>query len=157
MNISIHKILKEIEIDEKNKPWFKKFSSNIFWYMKDFIKNIKPSRILFNIHCFYQKKKYGFCDREIWNLDYTIAKFIYPRLKRFIKMKSFTYPSRITGESEEEKIKKWNEILNQILKSFHIILYEDKFNLSSFEYEKQKEKINKGLYLFSKYFQDLWD
>lgn len=72
-------------------------------------------------------------------------------------MKSFTYPSRITGESEEEKIKKWNEILNQMLKSFHIILYEDKFNLSSFEYEEQKEKINKGLYLFSKYFQDLWD
>lgn len=56
-----------------------------------------------------QRKLRGFDDTELWNLDFTIAKFILPRLKRFIECTT-AYPPREYSSLEEYK-KDLNEIV----------------------------------------------
>lgn len=45
-----------------------------YWKIKD---------ILFDIKMWWQRKTRGYSDLEIWNLDYTVSKWIVPRLKAF--------------------------------------------------------------------------
>ena len=48
--------------------------------------------------------------KETWNLDYTIAKFVLPRLKLFKKLNN-GYPGREGMETKE----KWDEALNKMI------------------------------------------
>lgn len=90
-----------------------------------------------------QRLDYGFDDTELWNLDNTLAKFIYPRLVRF----RYITGNRPSSLSEEE----WDTILSKMIYSFGTLQGERVyFN------EEEKEKINEGLELFSKYYFDLW-
>jgi hypothetical protein len=94
----------------------------------------------------YQKLTRGFSDEECWNLDYTIAKFILPRLKHF-KKHNYGLPWRshkmINGEvvelMESEKIydraidgsltsEEWDDVLNNIIFAFEFILDEDEWS-----------------------------
>ena len=89
-----------------------------------------------------QRLKNGFDDSELWNLDNTIASFIYPRLKRFYDDGNvFGYPSDLAPE-------KWNEILEKMIDAFRYILI-DKF-------DEHDAEISEGLDLFRKYYFDLW-
>ena len=88
-----------------------------------------------------QIKIRGFDDSELWNLDSSIAQFIYPRIKAFRNMKN-GHPPKISN-------KKWNKILKQIEKSFKIIIKDDMDN--------SKKQYKKGMKLFSKYMSHLWD
>lgn len=56
-----------------------------------------------------QRKLRGFDDTELWDLDLTIAKFILPRLKRFIEC-TIAYPAQEYSSLEEYK-KDLNEIV----------------------------------------------
>lgn len=93
-----------------------------------------------------QRKTRGWDDTELWNLDYTIARFVYPRLKRFIKLEPVSYPNDF--ESYED----WIECLHKMLKSF-----EYASNSDNMEDLKDSEEIQEGFELFGKYFQHLWD
>ena len=102
---------------------------------------------------FGQKLTRGFSDFETWNLDYIIAKFSLPRVKRF-KQLSNGFPGDCT-EAE------WNIIIDKIiysleasLKDFNGNLYADCFVLE--DYEKINKKMDEGFVLFGKYFRDLW-
>lgn len=88
-----------------------------------------------------QREKYGFDARETWGLNYTIAAFIYPRLKMF-QAKSYSYPM---GLSSEE----WSEMVGKMVFAFGRILKED--------VEDNLEEVEEGLDLFREYFFDLWD
>ena len=47
------------------------------WYKKDFKReNVsdKLHRWRMNIKCIYQRAKYGYCDRDIWSIDYWFLK-----------------------------------------------------------------------------------
>ena len=77
------------------------------------------------------KNEHGFVHSDVWNLDYTFACFILPRLCYF----------RDTT----------NSIPNCIYKDLPI---NGDNNFITFERNKQ---IEKGLNLFSKYFTMLWD
>jgi hypothetical protein len=96
-----------------------------------------------------QKLKYGFSNTELWNLDNTISKFVLPRLIRFKQVGSSSHPSELTPEE-------WEIILNKMINSFQLMLQDD------FKYTERKEitarqnKINAGLKLFAKYYQNLW-
>lgn len=94
-----------------------------------------------------ERLKQGFDTSEVYNLDYTIAKFIYPRLKLFIEKIGDiqSYPSTLSGIDE------WKEILNSMLTAFEILMMDDIYCD-----QESESKINKGLEYFSKYFSYLW-
>jgi len=88
-------------------------------------------------------KENGFDNSECWNLDNTIAQFVLPRLKNF-RENLHGYPSNLTE-------KKWDKILGKMIYSFENIVHSDVY------VDKDYKKIQKGLDLFGKYFQNLWD
>lgn len=89
-------------------------------------------------------KKHGFDPSETWNLDYTFARFILPRLKYF-RNNLHGYPSDLS-------MKKWEKILDKIILSFEIIVNDDLLSDT-----KNIKKVQKGLRLFAKYYLNLWD
>ena len=80
-----------------------------------------------------QREKIGFDDSETWNLDSTMSRFIYPRLKRYLKI-------NIIAWTEKEK-----KDLKLILKVFKM-LSEGSYDLT----KEDNDLIEKGLKKFSK-------
>lgn len=98
--------------------------------------------------------EYGFYREETWNLDYTIARFILPRLV-YLKEKSDGYPAELTPEL-------WLQLLDKMILAFDHI-YNERGNAlyshtmteaerTTWENEKQE-----GLMLFAKFFEHLWN
>lgn len=92
-----------------------------------------------------QRLQRGFDDSELWALDVSIAKFIAPRLAAFIDYQSTT-PLRL-GDDE------WRKILLKILLAFEIVAYRPE-HLTT---KEDKKAVKKGLKLFAKWYNDLWD
>ena len=90
-----------------------------------------------------QREERGWDDTELWNLDHTIARFVYPRLKRFIELEPKSYPTDFTYEE-------WIETLKKMLYSFECIV-NDSIN------REEYNKVQEGFELFGKYFQTIWD
>lgn len=92
-----------------------------------------------------QRLEQGFDMSETWNLDGTIARFIYPRLKAFISdvKKMQCHPASIEYED-------WLNILNDMLKGFELLVSDD------IKTNDENEVIERGLDLFRKYFFNLW-
>jgi len=59
---------------------------------------------------FWQRKRRGFSEEELWSLDHHLAKLIYPRLKTF-KESSPVHPAPYT---EDE----WKDILQKMIDAF---------------------------------------
>lgn len=91
-----------------------------------------------------QRKAWGFCDADLWNLFCGITKFILPRLIRFREMPRMGYPADLTE-------KRWNHILDQMIAAFKILDKED------FANKKERRIIERGLKLFAEWFELLWD
>ena len=85
-------------------------------------------------------KKNGFDRSETWGLDYTIARFVLPRLKYFSE-NLHGYPGNLTE-------KKWNKILKKMIYAFENMLDDEIL-------DKDYKRIQKGFNLFGKYFQSL--
>lgn len=116
-----------------------------------------------------KKKKASSIDRDTWALDYTIAKFALPRLKRFKEI-SITYP----GTEEVPTPEAWNEILDKMIFSMEYIIQDNSNNSIGVELHQQSlngeiskekwlerekkygEQVQEGLDLFGKYFRALW-
>ena len=100
-----------------------------------------------------QRLERGFDDSELWNLNDSIARFIYPRLKAFSE-DTISYPIGLTP-------KKWERILNDMVLAFKLIIEDDEDengNLLPKEViDENLKKIKKGLNYFAKYFLSLWD
>lgn len=94
-----------------------------------------------------KNKKKKIKTKELWNLDITIAEFIYPRLKKFKKI-TVGFP---VGCTEEE----WDKYLDEMIKAFKI-LKTDGLHSESYDYEKSEEEVKRGLELFVKYYNNLW-
>lgn len=95
------------------------------------------------IRYLFQWIKNGFPDSDIWNLDWSIAEYTLPRLKR-LKEVQHGFPGDL------ETIEEWDEILDKIIITFDRIVKED----VNVEHEKE---ITEGLDLFRKYYFSLWD
>ena len=81
--------------------------------------------------------------RDTFDLFTLLAQINYKTLKAF-KKHNTGYPSELTSEG-------WDEILDDMIKAFKLIL-EDKNDYSV----ENQEAIEHGLNLFSKYFMHLW-
>lgn len=58
----------------------------------------------------YQRVKYGWCDRDLWNMDCWFLDVIIPMLKRFKEIKH-GYPANMTLEQ-------WNSIVDEMIMHF---------------------------------------
>lgn len=135
------------------------------------------------IKSWFQKLTKGYADQETWNLDYSLAKWILPRLKYFRSNINSTSLNRQNNKSNYLTIQEWQDILDKIIYAFEFILKEDeileKCYPSDFIYgfdfvnnelvprDKRKpdytyydeclKKYSEGMENFKLYFRDLWD
>lgn len=106
--------------------------------------------LLRELRFFVQHNVYGFADDETWSLDYTLAKWIIPRLKRFKRIGCISVPSGLTQ-------KEWEGITQKILHTFCLVEKDD--GARDFLYDNTKKgqkEYDEGMKLFSKYFLHLW-
>ena len=92
-----------------------------------------------------QRLDMGFDNSELWSLDGTISKFIYPRLKKFYEevCESGCYPACMTFE-------KWKDVLKKMVDGFEL-LANDRIKT-----KEEEEKENDALKLLGEYFYGLW-
>ena len=124
----------------------------------------------------YTKGHLKFSVKEIWNLKLHLASCIYDCLLQFKNLDRTSYPSDISGERWEEYLDKMLFSFKEISSNFkndpleiHVkdkslseIFTEDDSNdaertLVISDSKKYFDKIQEGLNLFSKYYNDLWD
>jgi hypothetical protein len=98
-----------------------------------------------------QRISRGFDDSETWALDETIASFILPRIKRYKEI-NIAYPA-----TDGMTFEKWNEILDEIIKTFEFIKNQtyDKWGRDQEETKKKMAEIDNGLNLFAQWFVSL--
>lgn len=90
-----------------------------------------------------QRKERGFDDTETWSLDYAIAKFAIPRLKRFKEL-HICHPPNITMEE-------WDEKIQDMIDGFEEVVKDGTGGM-----EVDYDKMDKGLDTFREYYRDLW-
>ena len=104
----------------------------------------------------------GWDSSDTWSLQFTISKFVLPRLKRFKEVSKGSVPNKIYQKvNGDMKLasKEWNEKLDKMVLAFQRIIDEDEdfHDFKDKKYWDKQEKIKEdGLKLFAEYFQDLW-
>lgn len=135
------------------------------WYKKE--KLLRKITLFFqDIKFARQRIKYGWCDRDTWDIDMWFLAVIPPMLEH-LKNINHGYPAEMT---EEE----WHAILDRMIFLFHEAakdeidvkelneLYEKGDKQAWFEgcqkfWKYQDECKNEAFDLFKKWFRDLWD
>lgn len=126
------------------------------------------------IKWFIQRGKRGFADCDIWQFDYYLSNLIEKGIKRLSEI-SHGIPNNLKDLDE------WKDILEKIQRSFHIakLIANGEWIYVSFDdwteekYKENKKTFNRhnvivmdletviryeeGLFLFKKYYYDLWD
>ena len=97
----------------------------------------------------------GFSGIEFFSLDFSLAVYIYGRLRYFQDNCLYGHPSYMTEEQ-------WKDILSKMIKAFKLYCaHEDRNTIISEQERKARSKnrqkqINYGMRLFIKYFSHLW-
>lgn len=125
--LQLNKYLKELGIDEN------------YWLFRD--KQLNDNR--------YKPDEDGFIPAEFWNLDSTLAMYIYSHLCYFRDNCNVGHP----GNMSEEK---WSKILDDMITAFKLLIEKDETDYHSIESKNRQKKIRYGLRLFIKYLYDLW-
>lgn len=98
-----------------------------------------------------QLNRRGWSDMDIWDLDYTFAEFIVPRLKE-LKKNKFGIITVFENDDEKKTMKRWDAIFNEMIEGFEIVLDDNRWRLI----DKKQKKVDKALENFVKYFDNLW-
>lgn len=95
----------------------------------------------------WQRITRGFDDSETWSLDYSLAKLILPRLKRFRELDPCFIPTDMTHDE-------WNTILDKMIYAFEWAASDSRwYNECS---EEESARVNEGLKLFAEYYFAMW-
>lgn len=137
MVLKLNKYLKELGLDEDNCWLFNK------------------NRVEDDLR--YTPDEDGFVDAEFFSLDYSLSLYIYSQLCYFRENCMFGIPYGM----EENK---WAEILDKMILAFKLMIIEDdtykRIDLTREERQliskNRQKKINYGMRLFIKYYNDLW-
>ncbi len=117
----------------------------------------------------YQRIRYGYCDRDVWSIDWWFLNVV-PNMLNDLKESSQGYPRKLEAELQElplsdeseEKyeagMKLWRDTLSEMIYLFEEA--NDRTNGrrdtdSTFEYHNSCK--DKGLELFKEWFWNLWD
>ena len=102
-----------------------------------------PSRR--DLRLWRQRMTRGWDDSETWSLDYSLAKVIAPRLKRFKELNN--------GHPGDMTEKQWDDILDRMIAAFEFLGSDERWMC----YDNKKwNEVNEGLKLFGEYFTALW-
>jgi hypothetical protein len=125
-------------------------------------------RIKNQVKWFIQRRTRGFDDRELWDLDDTVAKFIIPRLEAFRDMERMSYPdleasfpvisARYNPPGEDLVV--WFAMIDKMIQSFRMFQEYDFFDGNEYRSKLDESKVQyakEGLELFSEYLHNLWD
>lgn len=133
--------LEQLEEHMNNRSFFQKHIRYLpvrTWRrIGDFFRSIKHA---------FQRVYRGYDDTAYWDLQYYIAEIALPVLKDYRKDDYKGIPCDL---SEEE----YNEKLDMMIEAFHLIIKDD---CTAEHWERDHEKIQKGLKEFAKYYQSLW-
>jgi len=146
-----------------------------YWFYRNFKWIWEPSIVVGYLKRAWQiiTRPGHWSDRDIWSLDYTIAKFALPRLIR-LKEVMHGVPGNFFPEGHNTYDKsemaaaerKWNEVLDKMIWSMDFIANYREYDYhpdpddENRDYSKLKEaeaRCQEGLDLFAKYFRNLWD
>lgn len=104
----------------------------IFWT------RLKPKNLLF-------RAKKGFWPDALWSLDYTVAKFVLPRIKEF-KYYTASHPPNLTQSQ-------WFGIIESIEKAMTLHVKDMEGDILT---QEQYAAVKHGTNLFGEYFLHLW-
>jgi len=143
-------------------PWYKKIYYKIyrlFYIIKEIPREIK---------WFILRGKNGYAECDVWNLDNYLSEWL-PKALRHLSENNVGCPSDLYDKTVKgNECWKWTEILEKMAQGF-----EAKISLSNLEFwslcmddkniihkdqqKKLEEKAKKGMELFVRYFDNLWD
>ena len=159
----------------KKRKWWEPTYYVLYRFFDDWI---KPSTWKYRIHRLYLWFfVYGFNPKDIWGLDYTLSKWIIPRITR-LKETKHGVPTIINGDEDllksyEKEYGKleldksiddaefkfneilWNYAMDKMIHAFELTIKNESCCLD--DYKTTQEQINEGLKYFAKYFNCLWD
>lgn len=92
-----------------------------------------------------QRKKWGFDERDLWSLDYTIAKFVLPRLERF--------RANPCGRPGLISYKEWDGILGEMIFAMKVVIRNGD---GKWPNEREMNRYDEGMRYFAYFFMDLW-
>ena len=97
---------------------------------------------------------------DTWSLDHTLALIILPALKQYREHHHGSpmiegFFDEKTGETLPGLHEAWDDIIDKMIFSFEYMLLED--NSDKVCTKEVEDLIQEGLYLFGKYYRNLWD
>lgn len=94
------------------------------WKLKDYCRWYRiDKKIIFffkKIRWAHQRAKYGYCDRDVWNLDYSLGNYIAATTAHLAET-THGYPHGLTS-------KEWEDTLTFISNSFYFGVHEEMWN-----------------------------
>ena len=98
----------------------------------------------------FQRLTRGYSDDEVWNLDYSLCKWLLPRLKKLNE----TRHGFFNGKSQKET----NKIFKDMISALEFFCSEGNSPwLTGKKHQRDYVKHLKGLELIGKHWQSLWD
>jgi hypothetical protein len=110
-----------------------------------FKKNSRWQDYIKKIHYWWQRRTRGWDDTETYSLDYSLAKLIIPRLKRFKELKGGC-PGDLTYEE-------WDQQLDKMIFAFEFLGSDERWGCYD---EEIWDRVAQGLKLFYKRYMNLW-
>ena len=114
---------------------------------------IHPHKIFIHLYqeikSFIHRGIYGYAKKDVWSLDFYLATIISNAIKH-LKDNHYGHPSLLTNDQ-------WVEILDIMIKGFEAKIQMDNMCYKSDEWEHANRQVEKGMSLFIKYFDNLWD
>lgn len=101
-----------------------------------------------SVKYFFQRRTRGWDDSETWSLDFHMAKFLVPRLKRF-KQLNCAYPYGLTFEE-------WEQELDEMIFAFEWYADDRRWDRFGIEYADDWKRAEAGAELFGKRYNCLW-
>jgi hypothetical protein len=141
------KLDKALKKHAKKVEWKKPEGLKKMGWFNDQIKTIKkefsgnPKRVKRMIK---QLEYQGWTDMDTWSLDHALARWMVPRLTRFIEVTN-GHPCDVTW-------KQWKLLLRKMLKGFKIIGSDDYWLMT----KKQTKAVDEALDIFRKYAFNFW-
>jgi len=162
--MNLEEFREQLDADEKNRRemlfiirWILNFV-DYMWYR--IILNIPE--LPYKVKMFLQKVFRGYCDNDIYNLNWFILKKIYKPFKKFYKYQcehGHSLPIEFSTDPAG-----WLVVLSKIEYALdHYYNEEENFDFDSFtkmteeERSKENEKVKEGMELLGRYLIDLWD
>lgn len=151
-----------------SKEFMKKLNEPIPWYEEIYYKIYrsfhKIKEIPREIKWFIQRGRRGYADCDVWNLSSYLEGWL-PQALRHLKINNIGCPFNLYDKkNKDNECHKWNDILEEMAQGFeartslsNLEFMDDKNVIHEDQQKKLEEKAKRGMELFVKYFDNLWD